>query len=855
MTVVSASAGSGKTYLLRSWIRDAGLTERVAWVSVQDEDPDPQRFWISVAEALRDATVGSAPVREVTAAPDLDGWAIVERLLEDLGALDDQVWLVIDDLHELGSSEALGQLELLLMRAPRGLRFLLATRRDMRLGLHRLRLEGELTEIRAAELRFTRDEARALLHGAGVQLSDAVLAQLIERVEGWAAGLRLAALSLVGHADPERFAAQFSGSERTVAEYLFAEVLDRQSEPVRRLLLRTSLLERVNGELADLLTGGSGGERILQELEAANAFAAALDPARSWFRYHQLFGELLQLELRRTAPDEVQVLHATASGWFAEHGCPVEAIRHAQAAQDWSRAARLLADHWLALALDGQVTTAHNLLAGFPPGVVAADVELVALTAAAELDRGSLDGAERYLALAAGELESIPADRRGVCESLLAVLRMLLGRQRGDLPAVVEEMQRLLGPSEALDSRQFRLGGDLRTVTRLSLGIAELWSLRVEEAERHLEQGLALARRTGRPYLEISSLAHGALAASFRCFAEVEERGKQAIELARRHGWLDEPVVAVAYLALCDTAVRQGDLERAERYLGHAERALRAEVQPAAALLLDCARGHIEMARGCDEEAVSAFRAADRLTEQTGPTRLWAGHTQALLLLARARLGDTELAERALSELDDEECETAQMRTAVAALRLAQNDPQAAILTLAPVLEGSVAVMNLRDWAVQPFLLEAIARDRLGEPATAWRALEHALDLAESHGILLPFLLYPAPRLLERHARDRTAHAALVSELLDRLAGKNRVAPPGDAHHLREPLSDSETRVLRHLPTNLSAPEIAAKLCVSVNTVRTHTRHVYEKLGAHSRAEAVEGARALGLLAPSSRRP
>src|SRR6201987_4410481 len=188
------------------------------------------------------------------------------------------------------------------MRAPDTLRFALATRHDMRLGLHRLRLEGELTEIRAANLRFTLDEARALFGGAGGELPESAPTLLHARTEGWAAGLRLAALSLAGHPDPERFAAEFSGSERTVAEYLLAEVLERQSEEVRRLLLRTSILDQVNGELADALTGDEGGERVLQELEEANAFVVALDAARSWFRFHRLFADLLQLELRRTTP-------------------------------------------------------------------------------------------------------------------------------------------------------------------------------------------------------------------------------------------------------------------------------------------------------------------------------------------------------------------------------------------------------------------------------------------------------------------------------------------------------------------------------------------------------------------------
>jgi LuxR family maltose regulon positive regulatory protein len=206
----------------------------------------------------------------------------VERLLADLAPLQDRLWLVIDDVHELGSADALRQLELLVMRAPRELRFVLATRHDLRLGLHRLRLEGELAEIRGADLKFTLAEAAQLLAAAGVELPGPVLGALHERTEGWAAGLRLAALALAGHPDPVRFATEFSGTERTVADYLLAEVLDRHSEQVRRLLLRTSVLERVNGELARLLTGDDGAERMLQDLEQASSFVVSLDSARTW---------------------------------------------------------------------------------------------------------------------------------------------------------------------------------------------------------------------------------------------------------------------------------------------------------------------------------------------------------------------------------------------------------------------------------------------------------------------------------------------------------------------------------------------------------------------------------------------
>jgi len=346
VTVVSASAGSGKTMLLRSWLSEAGLAEYAAWVSVGRDERDPQLFWLGVVDALRRTRAGSALVGTLTAAPDLDGWTVVERLIADLAPLQDRNYLVIDDVHEL-DPEALQQLQLLIMRASPQLRFVLATRHDVRLGLHRLRLEGELAEIRDPDLRFTLAETEELFRAAGLVLRGPAVAVLHERTEGWAAGLRLAALSLAGHADPDqRLAAEFSGSERTVAEYLLAEVLDRQSEQVRELLLRTSILERVNGELADLLTGGEGGERVLQDLEAANAFVVSLDTSRTWFRYHQLFADLLRLQLRRTRPGEVVALHRTAADWLAGRGMAVEAIRHAQAARDWGLAARLLADQW-----------------------------------------------------------------------------------------------------------------------------------------------------------------------------------------------------------------------------------------------------------------------------------------------------------------------------------------------------------------------------------------------------------------------------------------------------------------------------------------------------------------------------
>src|SRR5262245_57874674 len=798
VTLVSASPGSGKTVLLQSWISQTGVAGSAAWVTVRRGERDPQQFWLSVLGALRHTAPGLVLVQPMTAAPDLDGWAIIERLLTDLAPLQDRIYLVIDDVHELGPDEAQRQLELLTMRAPEELRFMLATRHDVRLGLHRLRLEGELTEIREPDLRFTMDEARELFDAAGVKLAD--LALLVERTEGWAAGLRLAALSLAGLPHPGRLAEEFSGTERTVAEYLLAEVLDRQPEPVRRLLLRTSVLERVNGELADLLTGVNGGERVLRDLEQANAFVVSLDARRSWFRYHHLFADLLRLELRRTAPGEVTALHRTAAGWFAGHGYPVEAVRHAQAARDWGLAAQLLADNWYSLQLDGRAATIHQLLAAFPAGIRTADAELAALAAAEELAHESLEAAERYLVVAERGMTSVPDARRAHARLLLGIIRLVLARQRWNLQAVAKAARQLQAMAEAPDAVQPRLGEELRALALISLGTTEFWAAG-EDPERHLEMGVALARRIGRPFLEFTGLAYQAAAGLYQSFTRAAERGKQAIELAQRHGWADEPAAGLAYVILGAMLAWQMRPGEAGPWVQRAERVLRAETEPAAVLGMHRARGVLELAYGRDADALAAFQTAERLGGRLTAPHMLLTPTRALVLHTLVRLGD---AEQALADLGECDRDRGEMRIAAAVLRLAEHDPRAAMATLAPVLDGSSPVV-WSAWLVEAFLLEAIARDAREDPGAAGRALERALDLAEPDGVLLWFLLHPVPGLLQRHARHRTAHPALIADILGMLAGQEPAPPAGPLPPL-EPLSDSEIRVLRYLPTHLSAP-------------------------------------------------
>jgi LuxR family maltose regulon positive regulatory protein len=858
VTVVSAPAGSGKTVLLRSWIAEGGLAGRAAWVAAGREERDPQRFWLSVLGALRATGPGAGLVRAVSAAPDVDGWALAEGLLSDLAPLADPVWLVVDDVHELGP-DALRQLELVVMRAPPGLRFVLAARHDVRLGLHRLRLEGGLAEIRAGDLRFTVAEARELFTAAGVELDEPTLAVLHERTEGWAAGLRLAALALAGGADPGRFAAEFSGSERTVADYLLAEVLERQSEPVRRLLLRTSVLERVNGELAGLLTGDEGGERVLQDLEAAGAFVVSLDADRSWFRYHQMFAGLLRLELRRTEPGAVAGLHAAAAGWLAARGFAVEAIRHAQAAGDWELAARLLAGHWPALHLDGQAAAVHELLAGFPPGMLTADAGLAVVAAADELAQGSLEAAERYLALAERQSASGPPGQREYGRLLLGVVRLLLDRQRGNRPAVAAGARDLQAMAEVADAAQPGLGADLSALALISLGSTEFWSTAAHDAERYLDRGIALARRGRRPYLEFTGLAYQALHEVYHSLARAAERGGQAVELAEQHGWTGDPAAGMACMAVGAVLVWQGRLDEAEPWVQRAERTLTADTQPVAVLAIRYTRGTLELERDRNAAALAALEAGEALARRlTGPN-YFVAWLRALLVHALIRLGQAGRAGQFLAGLAEQDRDRGELRVAAAALRLAQDDPQAALAALAPIQPGPDAEDYRGFWRGRADVVEALARGALDDRDAADAALERALDLSEASGDLTPFLLYPAAGLLERHARHRTAHAALVAEIRGLLAGTQASpqyrAPPSQPEPLLEPLSGSEVRVLRYLPTNLSAPEIARELSVSPNTVKTHIRHLYAKFGTHHRAEAVDLARALGLLAPARTSP
>ena len=838
MTLVCAPAGSGKSVLLRSWAAETDAA--VAWVTVERGERDAQRFWLQVIDAVADAA-GDEVIERVSPAPQFAGALVLERFLAQLERLEEPLALVIDDLHELDSGDALEWLEMLLGRLPARLRVVLATREEPALGLHRLRLAGELAELRGPALRFSLDETRSLLRAGGITLSDIGLGSLQERTEGWPAGLRLAAISLTTHPDPERFVSEFSGSERTVAGYLLAEVLERQPPDVRDLLLRTSILARVSGPLADVLTGTVGAEAILQRLEDQNAFVTALDAARTWFRYHHLFADLLRLELRRVAPATIPSLHRAAAAWHEQRRGVVEAVRHYQAAGEWAPAARLLVDNYLTLTMDGRGETLHALLGVFPPDTHLGDGNLAAALSIDSILHGRLDEAAGHLRVARGLAAATPAQRRRLFDVYLAFLDVELARRHSDLCGAQEATRGLEAAlGAAAETNELPVLPDYRALVLINLGIAELWAGRPDDARQHLEDALSHTRRIPRPFLELGCLAHLAIAVPLtgQPLPLALELSERALAIAEEHGWTGQSLTTGAFAMAGTALARMGRFAEAERHLARAEETLRLAADPGTEVVLHHARGMLRFGEGRFDEALADFERAQGLQRLLASEHVFTADARGRALQVRVRMGDSEAARLALSGLSTDQRNRAVIRVALAALELEEDNPDQAVEALTPVINGDAPALSERWARIEALLLDATARDRLGDRRAAEESLEAALELAEPEGLVLPFMLWPTGELLERHPGHRTAHATLVATILDTLAG--RAAPRrGPAAPLRDELSDAELRVVRYLPSNLTAAAIASELVVSTNTVRTHMRHIYAKLDAHARGEAV----------------
>ncbi|HEY1568828.1 MAG TPA: LuxR C-terminal-related transcriptional regulator, partial [Solirubrobacteraceae bacterium] len=642
--------------------------------------------------------------------------------------------------------------------------------------------------------------------------------------------------------------------DRAIGEYLMAEMLERQTGEVRSMLLRTSLVDRMNGELADLLRGHSGSERMLLGLEDANAFVVSLDAARTWFRYHHLLADFLRLELRRTLADEVPDLHRRAARWFADHGDVVEAVRHTLAAGDWPDAARLVADHSFRWVLDGEAETIGAVLQAFPEGASADHPDLALAHAASELNQGRLEEAAAQLALAESRVESAPLPRRQRLAVAIASLRLAMARRSGQFSEVIEQVNVLDASIAGEANDQIAMGSELRAVALLNLGIVETWSGRLTDAERHLSAGAALAQTIGRPYLEVACRAHQGFPSKHVSLATARERGQQAVALAERHGLEHRPILAPALGAVGGLAIWTGEFDEGERWLRRAWEVAEIHVDPASAVLLHVGTGMLHAGRGQHRPALKAFAAAAQAQSLLTGVHALAPRITGWLASTQARLG---MRDEARATLIGSSAEPAQIGAiyegqmgaiynARAVISLTEGDPAAALDALRGVLDAALPVVPLFT-LVESHLLAGTAYLSMGDRSAAAGAAEAALAAAEPDRLMFPFAMTQAADLLHALPRHETAHRALRADIVDLLGGASPATDPERLPHPEE-LSPSELRVLRYLPTNLTRPEIAQELYVSINTVNTHIRNIYSKLGARDRSAAIQCARRLRLL-------
>jgi LuxR family maltose regulon positive regulatory protein len=474
-----------------------------------------------------------------------------------------------------------------------------------------------------------------------------------------------------------------------------------------------------------------------------------------------------------------------------------------------------------------------------------------------DLAQGRLDEAAAHLAVAEAHAEAHaetePADRRRRLQVAIASLKLSLARRRGHLASVIEQVSFLASPVTGQSDEDIALGSDLRAVALMNLGSVETWS-GLPDAERHLREGAVLAREIGRPYLEVSCLAQLGFAAKILPYATIQRRCREAIALAERYGWGTEPVIAPALIALAGTMVWTGEFDEADRWLQRTARALQADTGPDIRLLVHIASGMLQSGRGRHQEALQEFSTAEHLGSQLADSHALATRVTSWMVAAQARLGMPAEARAFLAALDDERAGSGEIRNARAVICLAEGDPAGALDAVQPVLDGTAPVIG--DVTVtEAQLLAGLAHHELGDQRAANQAAERALARAESDRLVLPFAMTGSRELLEALPRHETAHAALLTDILDILPGVPRgdlrgsSGPAGSVPLKVEELSPGELRVLRYLPTNLSRPQIAGELSVSVSTVSTHVRSIYLKLQVRDRSSAVQRARELRLLA------
>ena len=839
LTVVTGPAGAGKTMATALWA--AAESGPVAWVCLDEFDNRPGAFWCYVAAALRRSGV-TVPKALQVIPQEPDG---CDRFLVGLTALmaaqDPTVTLVLDDLHLLTEPGALKGLDFLLRNAGSGMRVVVTSRMDPLLPLHRYRLAGQLTEIRASDLAFSAAEAGQLLAQHGSTLTADSVESLTQRTEGWAAGLRLAAISLGTHPDPGQFVKELMAEDSALTCYLVDEVLNAQPPEVREVLLSTSILEHVRADAAVELTGDEHAAGIMSSLVRTNGFVQPL--GSGWYRYHTLFAQMLRLKLRFEHPERVAILHERAARWYQRNGRLADAVRHAAQAGDWPLAAGMVVDE-LAIGLLAERREGDCLAVGFagmPADRPWTEPAPYLAVAALALAAGQHESCAAALGAADGLLDRLPAEREPAGRLAAAVIRLTVAQRGGDLAAAAgaaDAAELMLGqvPGEKLARHP-----ELRRIVLSGRAAVELWAGRHQEAARLLEAGLADGDIPGRE--------RDAWAAQLALVEALRGRLSRAAELAGRAAPetgkgqpADQEPNAAALIALALVHLERNELRETRSFFKRADAALGAHPDKmlASTAYLVAAGGAL-----AEERAAVATEIAAR-ARSGGPLPAWLDQ-QLCLVESRAwtAAGDLSAALAAAGRAGP--CPGAVV--ALAHARAAAGDGAGAAALLAPALTADSKLPDLA--RLGALLLDARLSYAGGDEARGRRSLESALRLAEREQLGLPLAMEHAwlGPVLRRDAELAGAHQGLLTLALGHQQLPVPVTTGAAASMLVvEPLTEREREVLVHVSGMLNTAEVASEMYISVNTVKTHLRSIYRKLAATHRNEAVRRARQLELI-------
>ncbi len=831
LTMVTGPPGAGKTMAIALWAASPSSHGPCAWMTVDDYDNRPRVFWSYVTAALRSAGARVAPLSPVMASGNDVDHGFLVRLASDLAEHDPPVTLVLDDLHLLTAPAALDGLAYVLRNAAPGLRLIAASRMDPLLPLHRYRLAGELAEIRAGDLAFSVSEAALLLAQHGIALPDPAIESLTRRAEGWAAGLRLAAISLEGNADPAQFVKEFAAEDSSITGYLVEEVLDAQPAPVRDLLLRTSILTQVSAEIADELTDDADAARTLPELARTNAFVQSV--GHGCYRYHALFGSVLRLKLRREYPGQVQDLHRRAAEWYWRNGSLGEAVRHAAGSEDWRFAARIVIDE---LAI-GQLIDPRgprpltDEFRRMPPG---AEPEILLVTAAMELARSDDQPDGAVLSAVEAILEHRPAGEDRPARLAAALVRVAHSRRTADNAAAAGAAARAEELLTDIPAAQLGRHPGVQIEVLSGRGMAELWAGDFGQAAGTL-RAASTAAAPASSVERIDCLGNLALAEALR--GHLTRAGELADEALT--GQSASPAAPVA---LACVHLDRGDFREMRAQLKQAEEALCLRPDPlmdalarSVAVRYALAEGHARPARGM----LARARAA-------GPLPGWLDHRMALLeSTACAADGAIQAAVAAAESAAPRSCLDAAV--VLAQTWLAAGNPEAARRALAAPRAGDD---EAPDYArVEAWLVDARLSYRAEDRARGFRSLEQALRLGSAEQLRLPFIMGRAwiRPVLRQDPRLARAYQSLLKPTVG--PSQALAAPSDDAAPLIvEQLSQREREVIQHVSAMMSTAEIAAEMYISVNTVKTHLKSIYRKLSADHRRDAVRRARQLHLV-------